>query len=210
MERDRGCEGASGRVIDERLFCRGTRLLNTNLLHRKLILFIVLAWNLITLSAQDNLVYPNRPMAMLKKNQGLISMLEYQGGLGTGNEDLPYSKSFNGFTALIGYHVNRSFTIAAGTGVSVYNGGSLIPLFGDLRYTFYISRLAPFLFADAGLLMNFSNFDRTKIFMNGGIGARYSISRKFALNISAGLLLQAGEANQQAFTGLKSGVTYKF
>ena len=147
---------------------------------------------------------------MSGNSKGLISILEYNGGMGVQNSGLPFSGSFNGITALIGYQVNKSFIIAGGTGISIYNGGSLIPVFGDLRYTFHISRIAPYLFTDGGLLMDFSNFDNTKIFMNPGIGVRYSLSRKFALNLSTGLFLQAGGSAQQAFLNLKTGVSYKF
>jgi hypothetical protein len=164
----------------------------------------------------QGLVLPNRPVVMLKSNQGLITMMEYHMGYGMGDENIPYSKGFKGFDVLVGYQINRSFIIAAGTGVSVYNGGLLIPLFMDLRYTFYFSRVAPYLFADEGVLMKISSFDESVIFMNPGIGARYSISRKIAVNLATGILIQSGTTamsgsmKQAVFINLKAGIVYKF
>jgi hypothetical protein len=159
--------------------------------------------------AQD-LVYPNRPVVMLKSNHGLITMLEYHGGAGAGDASVPFSKKYSGIDALVGYQINGSFIVAAGTGFSVYNGGSLIPAYMDLRYTFYFSKVAAYLFADYGLMMNVSNFDSTRMFMNPGIGARYSISRRFAITLSTGILVQTSDQNLNAFINLRAGVTYKF
>ena len=153
---------------------------------------------------------------MLKSNRGLISMMEYNGGMGFGDVSEPYSKMFNGFNILVGYQLNRSFIIAAGTGVSVYNGGSMVPLFWDLRYTFYFSRLAPYMFSDFGMLMKFSNFDESVVFMNPGIGARYSVTRQIAVNLATGIFVQSGTnaptgtMTQAAFINFKAGITYKF
>jgi hypothetical protein len=171
---------------------------------------LLLLTTLFSATQAQDLVYPNVPRAMLKSNQGLITMVEYHGGAGVGNGSVLFSKKYSGIDALIGYQINRSFIIAAGTGLSIYNGGSLIPAYMDLRYTFYFSRVAGYLFADYGLLMNVSNFDSTRMFMNPGIGARYSISRQFALTLATGILIQTSDQNLNAFVNLRAGVTYKF
>ena len=160
----------------------------------------------------QELVFGNRPVAMLKTNRGLIAMVEYHGGLGVGTADTSYSKSFHGLNALIGYQLNRSFIIAFGTGVSVYNGGALMPIYGDMRYTFLLDKIAPYLYGDAGLILSFYDLNKTRIFLNPGMGARYSLSRRFALNIAAGIFIQSGTsgAGQDAFVNLRTGVTYKF
>jgi hypothetical protein len=162
-----------------------------------------------TVMAQD-LVYPNRPVAMLKSNRGLITMLEYHGGAGVDDEGVPFSKRFSGFNALIGYQINKNFIIAGGTGISIYNGGSFIPAYMDLRYTFYLSQMAAYLYADGGLLLNVSKIDTAQMFMNPGIGVRYSISRRFAITFSAGILVQTAEQDLVAFFNLRTGITYKF
>ena len=174
-----------------------------------LILFIIVTCSAVTTSAQDR-VYPNRPVAMLKSNSGLIAMLEYHGGYGVANGGVPYSKSFNGVNVLVGYQLNKSFIIAAGTGVSAYHEGSLMPVFGDMRYTFFFKRIAPFLYGDAGLLMNFYDLSKTRIFLSPGIGARYSISRKIAINIATGIFVQSGASGEDVFVNLRTGVIYKY
>jgi len=178
-------------------------------LRQLLFTLILLTCTAVTASAQD-LVHPNQPVAMLKSNRGLISMFEYYGGVGVGNESIPFSKKYSGFTGLIGYQINKNFIIAAGTGLSSYNGGSLVPVYMDLRYTFYLSQVAAYLYGDAGLLMNVSNIDDINMFMNPGIGARYSITRKFAVSISLGMLVQTSAQNMEAFVNLRTGVIYKF
>lgn len=153
---------------------------------------------------------------MLRTNRGLISMLDYNTGFGVGDGNGPYSKSFNGFNLLLGYQINRSFIIAGGTGISVYNGGSLIPVFIDLRYTFWFSTLAPYIYADEGLLVNTSDFDQTVVFINPGIGARYSLTPQLAVNMATGIFVQSGtraasgSMSQSVFINLKAGITYKF
>ena len=176
---------------------------------RYLFFVILLSLSIYSLDAQY-LVYPNRPVVMLKSNRGFITMIEYHAGLGVGNESVPFSKRFNGFNILAGYQLNRNFIIAAGTGFSLYNGGTLVPVYMDLRYSFYFSRLAPYLFADGGLLMDFSNFNETRMLMNPGIGARYSISRNVAVNLASGILAQSSGKTLNVFVNLRTGITYKF
>jgi hypothetical protein len=174
-----------------------------------LFLVIILCLSVTSLTGQD-LVYPNRPVAMLKSSRGFIVMAEYHAGAGVGDVTVPYSKQFNGFNILAGYQLNKSFIIAAGSGAASYNGGTLVPVYMDLRYTFYFSRLAPYLFADGGLLMNVSNFNETRMFMNPGIGARYSVTRNIALNFSAGILAQSSGTTMNVFANIRTGVIYKF
>ena len=174
-----------------------------------LLIIILFILEIAAVSAQD-LVYPNMPRAMLKSNKGPISMVEYHGGLGVINDTESYSGSFSGFNVLIGYQINKRFIISGGTGLSVYSRGKLIPVFMDLRYTFYIDQLAPYFYANSGMLIDFSNFDETRIFMNPGFGVRYSLTQKIAVNMSGGIFAQAASQKMDVFVNLKTGVTYKF
>lgn len=169
----------------------------------------VFTFTLFRVSAQD-LVYPNMPYETLETSGGIISITEFQTGFGAGDVSVPYSKNFSGFTTLVGSQINRSFIIAAGTGLSIYDDGSLVPLFLDIRCKMNFSRLTPYLYADGGLLLNFSNLDETQIFMNPGIGASYSVFRKFAVNLSTGFLMQTGYSVINTFINLKMGVICKF
>ena len=85
----------------------------------------------------------------------------------------------------------------------------LVPLFLDLRYSFYVGRLTPFLYGDGGLLINVSNLNNTKLFINPGVGARYTLSRGIALNLGAGILSQVDGTVRESFLTLKFGLVYK-
>jgi hypothetical protein len=130
--------------------------------------------------------------------------------LGLGGKTYPYSSYFAGFTTVNGYQVSRNFICAAGAGLYSYESGLLVPLFLDFRFAFNISRLAPYVFADGGLLINVSNLDNTKLFINPGLGIRYTLSRNAALNLGAGIQSQVDGTVRETFANLKLGVVYKF
>jgi hypothetical protein len=178
---------------------------------RKLSIIIVIICAIVTatVSAQD-IILPNMPVKVLSSNSGFISINELTAGIGLGETIVPYSKSFIGFTTVNGYQINKNFVIAAGTGLYFYDGGLLVPLFLDFRYRFYIGVFTPYFFTDGGLLLNFSDINLTKPLINPGIGVRYSFSRKVAVNLGSGLLIQQGSSNRDAFINIKAGVTYKF
>ena len=160
-------------------------------------------------SAQD-MVLPNKPFTTLNSNPGYITIDEFTTGFGLGVTDVPYSKGFWGFTTLHGYQVNKSFIAAAGTGIYFYGSDILIPLFLDFRYNIRISNITPYVFADGGLLLNPSDFNGgTKLFINPGAGARYTFSKKIAVNLGAGLLIQSG-LSRDSFINIKMGMVYKF
>ena len=86
----------------------------------------------------------------------------------------------------------------------------LVPLFLDFRFSFYISRLTPYIFGDGGLLLNVSDLNNTKLFINPGVGARYTLSRGIAINLGAGILSQVDGTVRESFLNLKLGLVYKF
>lgn len=155
-------------------------------------------------------VLPNMPFLTLNSTPGFITINEVTGGFGLGGTTAPYSKYFFGFTSVNGYQVNKNFIFGAGTGLCFYESGLLVPLFLDFRFAFNISRLTPYIFGDGGLLLNVSNFNSTKLFINPGVGARYTLGRKVALNLGAGILSQVDGTVRESFINLKLGMVYKF
>jgi hypothetical protein len=155
-------------------------------------------------------VVPNRPYSTLNASPGFITINEITYGMGLSGMSFPYSKHFFGMTTVNGYQVNKNFIFAGGTGFYIYESGLLIPLFLDFRYSFYISTLTPYLFADGGLLINPSLLDNTKLFINPGIGARYTLSRKLAVNLGAGIHSQVDGTVRESFLNMKLGAVYKF
>jgi hypothetical protein len=206
-------------IIDERsvhlksnrYYLNNTKDILFTLFSRREHLLILFLFSLFLsdLSAQ-RLVNPNRPGDMSYSSNRLMVTGEFQTGFGKGEESLAYSKSFTGFNAIFGYQASRNFIFGLGTGVSFYNGGKLFPLFLDIKYIFKSRFIEPYLFADGGMLLDFSYLDESKIFMNPGFGARYYIKPKFDVFAGAGLFFQSGNSNQDLFINLKAGVTYKF
>ena len=176
---------------------------------RTFTLLIIIICAGVTVSAQDE-VSPKQSAYVLRYNPGFITINELTAGIGLGVNDVPYSKSFIGFTTVNGYQIDSNFIAAVGTGLSFYNGGMLVPLFLDFRYGFNIDQYAPYIFADGGLLFNFSDFKGgTKLFINPGIGVRYYFPGKMAVTLGGGLLIQYGPA-RDTFINIKAGVSYKF
>jgi hypothetical protein len=176
---------------------------------RKLSIIILIISTVTVISAQD-MVDPNRPGTLLNNNPGFITINELHFGIGLGTTNVPYSKSFFGFTTINGYQINKNFVAAAGTGLSFYNGGMLVPLFLDFRFRFNISQFTPYLFGDGGFLLNPSDLNSTKLFINPGLGIRYSFSKNLAANLGGGFLIQTGGSTRDTFINIKMGVTYKF
>ena len=155
-------------------------------------------------------VVPNMPYSTLNASPGFITINEVTYGLGLSGVSFPYSQHFFGLTTVNGYQVNKNFIFAGGTGFYIYESGLLIPLFLDFRYCFHVNTFTPYLFADGGLLINPSLIDNTKLFINPGIGARYTLSRKLAVNIGAGIHSQVDGTVRESFVNLKLGAVYKF
>lgn len=175
---------------------------------RTFTLLFLLIFAASAISAQEK-IDPNQPGTNLSTEKGYITINELQFGFGLGVIDVPYSKSFFGFTTVHGYQFNKSIVAAAGTGLSFYNGGLLVPLFLDFRYRFDIDQYTPYVFADGGFLLNFSDFGSTKLFINPGMGIRYAFNRNWAANLGAGVLVQHG-GFRDSFINFKMGATYKF
>jgi|WetSurMetagenome_2_1015567.scaffolds.fasta_scaffold00011_4 hypothetical protein len=158
----------------------------------------------------QNIIQPNKPYVYLNPQPGYVTINELTAGIGMSNTTYPYAKSFFGFTTIHGYQIDKTFIIGGGTGVSVYNGGTLIPLFLDFRYRFLIKTITPYVFGDGGLLLNFSDFNNgTRLFINPGIGASYTITSALAVNLGVGLFMQMGEDKRDSFINFKLGLTFK-
>ena len=177
---------------------------------RTAISFIVIIFFATFTATAQYKVVPNMPFSTLNTDPGYILINEITGGFGLGKTSTPYSKYFFGFTSISGYQVNKNFIFGAGTGLYFYESGLLVPLFLDFRFSFHINHVTPYIFGDGGLLLNISNFNGTKLFINPGVGAIYTLSKKVALNLGAGILSQAVGAVRDSFINLKLGVIYKF
>ena len=177
---------------------------------KRIILLIILVAGISSLASAQYKVAPNMPFSTLNSNPGFITINELTGGYGLAGTTATYSKYFVGFTSVNGYQVNKNFLLGIGTGLSSYESGILVPLFLDVRYAFYISRLTPYVFGDGGLLFNFSDLNTTQLFINPGAGVRYAFNRKVAVNLGVGALSQVSGKVRETFVNVKAGVVYVF
>ena len=175
---------------------------------KKLLLSILLIWASASLSAQEK-VNPNKPFGTLHSEPGYITINELSYGFGLGETSPDYSKFFFGFTTIHGYQINKRFTTSGGTGILFYNGGVLMPLFIDVRFRFDLKPVTPYLWNQEGVLVNFSDFQDSKIFVALGGGGQYAFSKNFAANLGIGGMIQSSGV-RDSFIVVKAGVTYLF
>ena len=155
-------------------------------------------------------VTPNKPFSTLRSTPGWVTILELTTGYGLKGQTYDYSKHFFGFTTVTGYQVNANFFAGGGTGLLFYDAGLLVPLFLDFRYAFYSGQITPYVFGDGGLLLNFSDLNTTKLFINPGVGARYTLTKNIGINAGAGIISQVDGKNRASFVNLKVGGVYVF
>jgi len=158
----------------------------------------------------QDLVYGNRPRAMLESSHGPVAIIEYTGGIGSKGSGDPFSSGFNGFNILAGYQIHRNFIVAAGTGIELYKGGRLIPALIDLRYAIRFDQMTPYVYATGGILFGSSRNSEAKIYLNPGAGIRYAITKELGLNIALGVMLQSSSQKMDGFFTWRMGFMYKF
>jgi hypothetical protein len=172
---------------------------------KRFILFLVISANASGVFAQ-HLVIPNKPYANLGSSPGYITINEFTAGIGFKEASVPFSKSFFGFNTIHGYQISRNFVVGAGTGISIYNGGAMIPFFIDFRFYYSIHSLTPFFSGDGGLLFNPSGNE--KLFINPGAGIRYALNKNMCITLGSGFFLQVAET-LNSFVNFKIGLTFK-
>ena len=139
----------------------------------------------------DSIADANKPKPLVPvKESGFISITEIAGGFGLGDVSVDYSRSLVSFNTIAGYRINNHFLTGIGTGVHAYNGGTLIPLYIDMRYTFKDAKLTPFIVADGGVLFNFKDFASSGLFINPAFGLKKRLTERVSFNLSAGVLVQ--------------------
>src|SRR5512133_2557036 len=108
-------------------------------------LFIIMTVFASTVLSAQYKAAPNRPYTVLGSNPGYLIIIELTGGIGLGGKTAPFSSYYFGFTSVTGYQVNKNFFFGAGTGLSFYESGLLVPLFIDFRLSFNVGSITPYL-----------------------------------------------------------------
>jgi hypothetical protein len=151
---------------------------------------------------------PKPPVPL--KESGFISVTEIGGGFGLGDVSAENSKSLVSLTTIAAFRVNDHFLTGIGTGAHVYNGGTLIPLYIDMRYTFKQAKFTPFLTADGGVLFDLKEFNSSGLFINPAFGLEKKLSERVSFHLSTGILVKEPPAFLKAsFINFRGGVTFR-
>jgi len=156
----------------------------------------------------DSVAIANKPIPA--KESGFISITEIGGGLGLGDVSVDYSSRLISINTIAGYRVNNHFIAGIGTGVNIYNGGTMIPLYLDFRYGFNEGKVSPFFVADGGVLFHPDGLSSSGLFINPAFGITKKLNNKVSFHISAGLWVQeAPQGMRNSFFNIKGGVSFR-
>jgi hypothetical protein len=171
-----------------------------------IILFICLA---VIAKGQNRANYMNQELQMVQKS-GYVNISDINFGVSLKYISKEYSGNYYGITNISAYQISENFLAGAGIGIYTYNKGSLVPLFIDVRYYNYFGKFSPFLFADGGLLLSFNDLDqKTRMFMNPGIGINRKLSKNVMASFGTGVLVQMGSFSpRDSFLNFKLGISY--
>lgn len=158
----------------------------------------------------DSTAMANKPVPVPPKNYGwFVNTTELGGAFGLGETNVDYSRHLFGLTNVFGYAFGKGFTGGVGTGVHLYNGGVMIPLYLDFRYQFNGERFNPFLVADGGYLLNIKEFTSSGLFIYPAVGYNRRLGPGNSMHVAIGPLIQNAPANMRStFVYVKGGVTF--
>lgn len=179
--------------------------------------------SLIVLIASSSAIYGQRKSFATRSNvtggvkPGFINITEINGGLGYYTIGRDYSRRFINLTSVFGAGFAKNLTGGIGAGVSIYDEGTLFPLFADLRYYFILGQMRVFIYADAGILLTSTRkVGETVLFVSPGAGISLPLGDNLSATLGAGLFTQfrqkdygMGEGSDR-FISIKLGIIYLF
>jgi hypothetical protein len=140
---------------------------------------------------------------------GYVNITEVTVASGLGNTTADYTGRFTGLTMVNGYAINEHFITGIGLGLQAYNGGSMGPVYLDIRYTLNSrKKYTPFIYGDGGMLLNFDDFSKPGLFISPGIGISRSIDKKIAVILSTAVFVQSFPKNVSSFIQVKLGIRF--
>jgi hypothetical protein len=145
--------------------------------------------------------------------QGLMNITELNAGIGLYKINEDYAKSAVSLTSILGIGLTRNLTGGIGVGLSIYNGGSLVPLFADFRYFFDLGKTRLFVLGEGGIFLNSNKIDNVpKYLVSPGVGLVLPVSNNLSVNLGAALFTQFRESlnNHDSFANIKLGMTFLF
>ena len=141
---------------------------------------------------------------------GFVSITEMTGAIGLGLTEDDLSGYYYGITTVAGYQFARNIKVGGGAGLHIHQSGTLAPLFLDIRYSFNSNELVPYLAGDGGIMLDFSDIENTRVFINPSAGLKYLIANRTGVSFSAGLMVSTGGSNaRKSFINFKLGLEFK-
>ena len=171
---------------------------------------ILLAISLGTIVAQPNKRIARTPKINYDWRPGLVSITELTGAIGLADIESELSRYYYGITTIAGYQFTRNIKIGAGAGVHSHNEGTLFPVFLDMRFSFNAQEIVPFLAGAGGIMLDFTNLDDTRVFINPSLGIKYVAANRTGVSFSTGLMVTTGGPRaRKSFINFKLGLELK-
>jgi hypothetical protein len=141
---------------------------------------------------------------------GFVSITELTGAFGLSQTSDELSRYYYGITTVAGYQFTRNIKAGIGVGVHRHNGGTLFPLYLDMRYSFSAQEIVPFFAGAGGIMLDFNKLDYARVFINPSAGIRYVAANRTAVTFSTGLMVITGGPNaRKSFVNFKLGLELK-
>lgn len=142
------------------------------------------------------------------KENGFVDIVEIAGGFGVSETNQDYAERVITINNIFGYQINKNFLAGIGAGVHLYNGGTTIPLYIDMRYFLRKPNLSPIIIADGGFMIDPSG-PSLRHFIHPAIGLNKKLGPRTHMQISAGLLtIHAPTGIRSSFITVKGGVSF--
>lgn len=144
---------------------------------------------------------------------GWVSMTDVTYGFGlseTHDPNNPVDRSYFSLTSTLSYQISRNFTTGGGFGLMFNEDRFFVPAFLNGRYNFSMpgGNFIPYLNADAGVLLNFKDFNNeTRFFVHPSAGVRYVISSYVSATGGLGILSHIGPGRERnSFFTVRLGI----
>lgn len=141
---------------------------------------------------------------------GFVSITELTGAIGLADTESELSAYYYGITTIAGYQFTRNIKAGLGAGVHFHNDGNLFPLFLDIRANINAQELVPFIAGSGGIMLDFTELDDTRVFINPMAGLRYVAANRTAVSFSTGVMVTTGGPQaRKSFINFKLGIELK-
>ena len=181
---------------------------------KKLIVILLLVF-MVASSLSYSQAKHTSPRSVISENSrpGLMNITELNAGIGLYTINRDYAKRVFNLTSVLGIGLTKNLTGGIGVGVSLYNGGTLVPLFADFRYFFNVGKTRFFVLGEGGIFLHSNKTeDMPKYLVSPGVGLVLPVSRSVSVNLGAALFTQFSQEGfgHDSFANIKLGMSFIF